>query len=60
MVIRLGKFAATAVCCVPADMSVTVPVITTCVDVVAPMAWCIDGCFGWSHAESVNLVIVGV
>ena len=56
----LGKFAATASCCEPAEMSVTVPVIVTGVEVVTPTLGRCNGCFAWSHAVSVYLVVICV
>ena len=56
----LGKFAATASCCEPADMSVIVPLMVIGVAVVTPTSGAVTVSFGWSFTPSVYLVVVCV
>ena len=51
-----GKFAATCCCCEPAEMSVTVPLITTSV----PKGSAVSSQFPRSHANAVYLVVIAI
>ncbi len=56
----LGKFAATASCDAPAEISVTVPLMVIGVSVVTPTLGAETSGFAWSLSVSVYLVVVGV